>query len=103
MAKRATKATPGPDDAGGMTAAVKATIAKIARWVEEGHCILFLGAGVHCPPPTGCLQKYADHERPLLGRELTQHLAADPTLQAKFPGETATSLQRIAMLYEIAN
>jgi hypothetical protein len=48
---------------------------ELAKHVKSGNCILFLGAGVHAPPPEDSKYKYPDEQRIPLGRDLSQKLA----------------------------
>jgi hypothetical protein len=43
--------------------------------VKEGKCVLFLGAGVHYPPPEGSPYVYAEKDRLVLGEKFSQQLA----------------------------
>ncbi len=77
-------------------------IDRIAALVRTGKCILFLGAGVHAPPPEGSPFHYPRADRPPLGGELSQLLAAACGLADRFPNENPANLQRVALFYEIA-
>ena len=77
------------------------TIEAIARRVEKGECILFLGAGVHCPPPEGSPYEYPEAERPPLGGELAVRLAERCNFADASPQASPTALQRISLYYEI--
>ena len=67
--------------------------------VRDGRCILFLGAGVHFPPPDGSPFTYPEEERPPLGRALAVQLAADCNFAKVVPDELPT-LQRVSLCYE---
>ena len=41
----------------------------VANAVTGRHCILFLGAGIHAPPPAGSPFAYATERRPPTGSE----------------------------------
>jgi SIR2-like domain len=73
----------------------------IADAVQRGACILFLGAGVHAPAPTGSDFQYSDADRPPFGRELSKTLADSFGLHEHFPGEDEANLQRVALFYEL--
>jgi hypothetical protein len=73
----------------------------IAGTVQKGQCILFLGAGVHAPPPAGSRFAYPKEQRPPLGSELSKQLAADCSLAERLPNEDPQNLQRVALFYEI--
>jgi hypothetical protein len=75
----------------------------IAERVRNQECILFLGAGVHSPPPEGSPFKYPDKQRPPMGGELSRHLAANCELATRLPRESPTNLQRVSLCYEIVN
>ena len=68
--------------------------------VRVGHCILFLGAGVHYPPPEGSRFKYTAEEQPPLGSTLARQLAEDCNFPAICPGEDPGNLQRVSLCYE---
>ena len=74
----------------------------VAEAVRQGRCILFLGAGVHAPPPEGSSFEYPAERRPPTGSALSQILARSCNLERRFPGEDPSNLQRVALFYEIA-
>jgi len=73
----------------------------VANAVTNGRCILFLGAGVHYPPPTDAAYEYPEGERPPLGRDLARRLAKASGFEHSFPHESATNLQRVALYFQI--
>ena len=73
----------------------------VADAVEQEHCILFLGAGVHAPPPAGSSFQYPDERRPPMGSELSKELASSCDLAERYPQEDPKNLQRVALFYEI--
>jgi SIR2-like domain len=74
----------------------------IAGAVAQQRCILFLGAGVHAPPPDGGAFEYPDEHRPPIGSALSLQLAAECGLAERFPREDASHLQRVSLFYEIS-
>lgn len=77
-------------------------IGQIAEAITKKQCILFLGAGVHAPPPEGSQFAYPDEHRPPSGTELTQALlAAAELLGSPYPEDAPTNLQRVALFYEV--
>ena len=74
----------------------------VADAVRQGRCILFLGAGVHAPPPDGSSFEYPDERRPPIGSALSRGLATSCDLARRFPQEDPSNLQRVALFYEIA-
>lgn len=74
----------------------------IAGAVASQNCILFLGAGVHAPPPDGAGFEYPAEHRPPIGSALSQQLAESAHLAERFPNEDPSNLQRVALFYEIA-
>ena len=74
----------------------------IAGAVKLERCILFLGAGVHAPPPEGSSFDYSAERRPPIGSALSQKLASSCKLEARLPREDPSNLQRVALFYEIA-
>ena len=77
-------------------------IGQIADVVRSEKCILFLGAGVHAPPPADSAFVYPEEKRPPLGSALSESLAAGCNLCGQFPHEDARNLQRVALFYEVA-
>jgi hypothetical protein len=75
-------------------------ITTIADKVSKGECILFLGAGVHYPPPEKSPYVYPERERPPLGRVFSEHLAVRSGFSEEFPNESANNLQRVSLYYE---
>lgn len=74
----------------------------IADAVKVQRCILFLGAGVHAPPPEGSSFQYPAELRPPIGSALSQTLASRCHLEERFPREDPSNLQRVALFYEIS-
>jgi hypothetical protein len=77
-------------------------IGVIAGAVSQQRCILFLGAGVHAPPPELSRFEYPVEQRPPIGADLSRKLAVDCNLPGRFPREDPSNLQRVALFYEIA-
>ena len=75
---------------------------QIAGAVKAQHCILFLGAGVHAPPPEGSPFEYPPEQRPPIGSALSRDLAERCRLAERSPDEDPSNLQRVALFYEIA-
>jgi hypothetical protein len=73
----------------------------VGEAVRNQQCILFLGAGVHAPPPDGSPFSYPAELRPPIGKALSRELAAACDFAARFPGEDPGDLQRVALAYEI--
>jgi hypothetical protein len=81
---------------------IEDVLGQIADAVSQQHCILFLGAGVHAPPPDQSRFEYPAEQRPPIGAALSRKLAADCNLSGRFPSEDPSNLQRVALFYEIA-
>jgi SIR2-like domain len=75
----------------------------VADSVRSQRCILFLGAGVHSPPPQGSAFEYPADCRPPSGSALSAELARTCGLDERFPNEDPENLQRVALFYEIAS
>ncbi len=75
-------------------------VTTIAEAVTKGECILFLGAGVHYPPPTGSKYTHVESERPPSGRELSQKLATECAFSVDFPNDDVRNLQRVSLCHE---
>jgi hypothetical protein len=82
-------------------AEISSIIEQIAAAIRSGHCILFLGAAVHAPPPDGSPFRYAESDRPPLGTSLSKALAETCQLAKWFPDEDPENLQRVSLFYEI--
>ncbi len=74
----------------------------VAEAVRRERCILFLGAGVHAPPPEGSPFEYPAEHRPPIGAALSQELASSCNFARRYPREDPSNLQRVALFYEIA-
>ena len=74
----------------------------VAKAVRDQECILFLGAGVHAPPPAGSAFAYPSERRPPIGSAFSRELAAECGLGELLPREDPGNLQRVALAYEIA-
>lgn len=72
----------------------------IADKVSRGECILFLGAGVHYPPPEASPYQYPAEQRPPLGRSFSESLAEECGFAARFPRDSTGNLQRVSLYYE---
>jgi SIR2-like domain len=73
----------------------------VARAIGKDQCLLFLGAGVHAPPPAGSLFEYPDAARPPVGSQLSRSLANELDLLGRHPGEDVKNLQRVALFFQI--
>ena len=67
---------------------------ELVKHVKSGDCILFLGAGVHAPPPNDSQYKYPEDQRVPLGRELSQNLAAEFKYNKEFCEHSCENLQK---------
>jgi hypothetical protein len=79
-----------------------AVLKLVGQAVRDQKCILFLGAGVHAPPPPGSPFEYPDEVRPPIGGALSRRLADECGFAERFPREDPGNLQRVALAYEIA-
>jgi hypothetical protein len=86
--------------AGGVSE-VDRVLGAVGEAVRSQQCILFLGAGVHAPPPPGSAFSYPVESRPPVGRALSRELAAACDFVARFPNDDPGNLQRVALAYEI--
>jgi hypothetical protein len=83
-----------------MIPADEVPVSIIADKVAKGQCILFLGAGVHYPPPEGTPYQYPEEQRPPLGRAFSELLAKKCGFAERFPKDSAGNLQRVSLFYE---
>jgi SIR2-like domain len=75
-------------------------MADVAGAIERGQCLLFLGAGVHSPPPEDSAYTYLEEERPPLGSALSERLAEKCNLAQLYPKENPKNLQRTSLFFE---
>lgn len=76
---------------------------RIADVISNQQCILFVGAGIHCPPPPGHRCSYPESQQPLSSKALSKHLADLCDFQTKFPQEGTDNLARVSQYYEMLN
>lgn len=81
---------------------VSRALGLVAGAVCAQECILFLGAGVHSPPPPGSAFSYPAESRPPIGSTFSRELADKCGLSDLLPREDPGNLQRVALAYEIA-
>jgi hypothetical protein len=73
----------------------------LAEMVKTGHCILFLGAGVHYPPPEGSTYTYKEEQRPPLGSTLAKEMAPECDFKETCgEKESDENLQRVSLCYQ---
>jgi SIR2-like domain len=72
----------------------------IAEAVCRQECILFLGAGVHAPPPEGSAYEWPREHCPALGADLSVELANLCGLAERYPQEDPRNLARVATFFE---
>jgi hypothetical protein len=90
----------GDERLGAVSVDYPASLEAIADAVREGRCVLFLGSGVHAPPPEGSTFDYPEDARPPLASALSERLAAASALAGRFPEERPTDLRRVALYVE---
>jgi hypothetical protein len=74
---------------------------ELARQIKKGECVLFLGAGIHAPPPQDSQTfAYPLELRPLLGGDLAERLAEESHFKDRLPGENTPDLQRASLCFE---
>jgi hypothetical protein len=74
----------------------------VAAGVRAQECILFLGAGVHAPPPIDSPFSYPAERRPPVGSALSRELAHACAFAERLPRDDPGHLPRVALAYEIA-
>ncbi|MDQ6807314.1 MAG: SIR2 family protein [Actinomycetota bacterium] len=77
-----------------------AAFRELVESVKQGRCILFLGAGVHYPPPPNSGFTYPEAHRPPLAGSLAERLARKCDFTKICKGESDRNLQRVALCYE---
>jgi hypothetical protein len=75
-------------------------IEKLVDQIRRGECILFLGAGVHAPPPEDSPYRYPEEKRPPLGGTLALQLSQDCEFENILPQDSPYDLQRVSLCYE---
>ena len=73
----------------------------VAEHLQDGTCVLFLGAAVHSPPPPESRFAYPDELRPLSARALSRALAVRCHLARRYEWENPEDLQRVSLFYEM--
>jgi SIR2-like domain len=73
----------------------------VAQYISRGECILFLGAAAHAKPPKGSSYQYPDGDRPPLGFEFSEKLAAESGFLLRNPQGNPRDLQKVALDFEI--
>jgi hypothetical protein len=71
----------------------------LVEQVRRGDCVLFLGAGVHAPPPEDSPYSYPEAHRLPLGSALARALAQDCEFEKTVPRDSI-DLQRVSLCYE---
>ena len=79
---------------------VTQAVKELVKHVKKGECILFLGAGVHAPPPEDSRYTYPPEQRPPLGGDLAERLAEEFNFKEKFTKESPRDLQRVSLYIE---
>src|SRR6185295_1582763 len=80
--------------------ATDSTILSIAESVKRGQCVLFLGAGVHAPPPSDISQVYPEKQRPPFGNEIAKRLAELSAFEVRNPGSLLYDFRRVVQHFE---
>jgi hypothetical protein len=72
----------------------------LVEHVRRGDCILFLGSGVHVPPPEDSPYSYPEAQRPPMSSALASLLARDCEFEKVVPHDSVSDLQRVSLCYE---
>ena len=73
---------------------------QITSAIAEQRCVLFLGAGIHAPPPVGSPFEYPDEQRPPSGGALSRMLVDECDWHSRFPDCGPSNLQRVSLFFE---
>src|SRR5260370_4687239 len=73
----------------------------IAEKVHNSQCVLFLGPGIHVPPPEDSKYKYSAPFSPPLSRTVSRYLAERSRYPEEYPNESENNLQRVAQHFEL--
>jgi hypothetical protein len=68
--------------------------------VKDGECVLFLGSGVHAPPPKDSSYEYPEKQRPPNGKALAEILAESCDFRKELPDESPSDLMRVSLFIE---
>ncbi len=84
------------------TSELNQTLRELLAYLKKGNCVLFLGAGVHAPPPDDSEYDYPEEHRLPLGGDLAQQLSEEFgfVTHKEFQGESPRDLQRVALFVE---
>jgi SIR2-like domain len=102
-----TKSPPGARDfqEGHSPEVVSSDVSRALELVADGvhaqESILFLGPGVHAPPPANSPFQYPPEQRPPIGTALSLMLAAECDFATRFPYDDPGNLQRVALAHQI--
>jgi hypothetical protein len=75
----------------------------VAAAVSVGQCVLFLGSGVHRPPPDGSPYSYPRAERPADATTLRDHLAELSGWDERYDKAERWNLQRMSLDFQIVH
>jgi hypothetical protein len=78
-------------------------LSEIAQKIRSRRCVLFLGAGVHAPPPEDQAQSWPVEARPPVGSGLSLRLAERSGFLTRYPDEDPKNLMRVSLDFEIRN
>jgi hypothetical protein len=76
------------------------TLGNLVEQITKGECILFLGAGIHYPPPKDSPYSYPQEHRPLSAKELAAELNKSCHYDKKCPDDSIHDLQRVSLCFE---
>jgi len=80
---------------------VMLVVSDVARCIERGQCIFFLGAAIHAGPPPGLPYEYPESSRPPIGTRLSESLATESHYTVRYPRGSTSDLQKVALDFEI--
>jgi hypothetical protein len=75
----------------------------VVRAVSKGQCVLFLGSGVHWPPPEESSFTYAEAERPASATTLRDRLADLSAWDERYVDVERWNLQRMSLDFQIVH
>jgi hypothetical protein len=78
-------------------------IEAIAPAIQEGHCLLFVGSGLHAGPPEGSAYTYPEEIRPLSAPALSKRLAEKTAFleNEAFAEDDDANLLRTSLYFEM--
>ncbi len=79
---------------------IRKALENLVGEIKKGKCVLFMGAGVHAPPPNDSKILHPEGQRVPLGGDLAERLVCSCGFDEQFPDESPRNLQRVSLCFE---